>query len=79
MKQPQTLKEAIEYFSDPANCFEYVINLRWQNGTIVCPHCQSQAVSLVATRRVWNCLACRKQFSLKVGTIFEDSAIGLDK
>lgn len=79
MKQPQTLKEAIEYFSDPATCFEYAVNLRWQDGIAICPHCGSEYVSFVATRKIWNCLKCKKQFSVRVGTIFEDSAIGLDK
>lgn len=79
MKQPQTLKQAIEYFSDPDRCFEYAIALKWSNGIATCPHCQSQNVSLVKTRHIWNCLDCRKQFSVRVGTIFEDSALGLDK
>lgn len=79
MKQPQTLKGAIEYFSNPETCFEYVICLRWSDGIVLCPHCQSEFVSFVKTRRVWNCLHCRKQFSIKTGTIFQDSPIGLDK
>ena len=79
MKQPKTLKEAIEYFSDPVTCFEYVVNLRWANGVATCPHCNSAYVSFVATRKIWNCLACKKQFSVRVGTIFEDSAVALDK
>lgn len=79
MKEPQTLKEAIEYFSDPDMCFEYVVNLRWQNGAVTCPHCDSVYVSFVATRNIWNCLTCKKQFSIRVGTIFEDSSLGLDK
>lgn len=79
MKQPQTLKEAIEYFSDSDRCFEYVVNLRWQDGVATCPHCNSEYVSFVASRKIWNCLKCKKQFSVRVGTVFEDSAIGLDK
>ncbi len=79
MKQPQTLKQAIEYFADADRVFDYAVNLRWQNGNITCLHCQSDKVSLVKTRRIWNCLNCKKQFSVRVGTIFEDSALGLDK
>lgn len=79
MKQPQTLKEAIEYFANPETCFEYVVNLRWQDGIVTCPRCQSENVSFVRTRRIWNCLHCRKQFSIKTGTIFQNSTIGLDK
>jgi transposase-like protein len=52
--------------------------LRWFDGP-VCPSCQSKHLSFIKTRLTWTCLECRKQFSVKVGTIFEDSAIGLDK
>ena len=54
--------------------------MRWPNG-VVCPHCEGKAVSYLSTRRTWKCMnkACHKQFSVKVGTIMEDSAIGLDK
>lgn len=79
MNQPTTLKEAIEYFSDEAVCFEYVVNLRWQDGVVTCPRCNSEYVSFVTSRKIWNCLRCKKQFSVRVGTIFEDSAVTLDK
>lgn len=79
MKQPQTLKEAIEYFGDAETCFEYVVNLRWSDGVVTCPHCHSEFVGFVKTRRIWNCLKCKKQFSIKTGTIFQDSPIALDK
>lgn len=77
-KVPQTLKDAIEYFANPDTCLEYVAQMRWQEG-VACPHCQTKKVSFIATRRIWTCLNCRKQFSVKVGTIFEDSPLGLDK
>ncbi len=77
-KDPQTLKDAIEHFSDPDVCLEYVARMRWQDG-VTCPHCQSKTVSFIATRRIWTCLKCRKQFSVKVGTIFEDSPLSLSK
>lgn len=79
MKQPQTLKEAIEYFSNTETCFDYVVSLRWSDGAVTCPHCHSEFVGFVKTRRIWNCLKCKKQFSIKTGTIFQDSPIGLDK
>lgn len=78
-KTPQTLTEAIRYFSDPDVCLQTVVNLRWANG-VVCPHCGSKEQHyFIKTRRIWRCKSCAKQFSVKVGTIFEDSALGLDK
>jgi transposase-like protein len=59
-------------------CLETVSKAKWPNGP-ECPRCQSKKLSFLKTRLMWTCLACRKQFSVKVGTIFEDSAIGLDK
>lgn len=78
-KSPQTLLEAIRYFSDPDVCLETVKNLRWADG-IVCPHCGVKDDHyFIKTRQIWRCKACAKQFSVKKGTIFEDSALGLDK
>jgi len=76
---PQTLMEAIRYFSDPLTCIQLFARLRWTNGQAECPRCQAKHVSFLSTRLLWKCLDCKKQFSIKVGTIFEDSAIGLDK
>ncbi|MBI4557739.1 MAG: IS1595 family transposase [Candidatus Hydrogenedentes bacterium] len=76
--KPQTLTEAIRYFSDPDVCDSFVATLRWPHG-IECPYCQSHNVGRIATRRMYQCKQCRKQFSVKRGTIFEDSAIPLDK
>ena len=53
--------------------------LRWEDGQVTCPRCGSQEHSFLSTRRIWKCKACKRQFSLKVGTIFEDSPIGWDK
>lgn len=75
---PTTLLEAVRYFSDPDICVEYVAALRWPDGP-VCPRCEGREHSYLTTRRVWKCKSCKKQFSVKVGTIFEDSAISLDK
>jgi transposase-like protein len=77
-RQPQTLLEAIRYFSDPDVCVEFVAKLRWPEGP-VCPTCGCLDHSYISTRRIWKCKACKRQFSVKVGTIFEDSAIPLDK
>src|SRR3712207_5469749 len=75
---PETLHEAILYFSDPDVCLNFVRDLRWPNG-VACPHCGCLEPSFLKTRRIWKCKGCKKQFSVKVGTIFEDSPIGLDK
>ncbi len=75
---PSTLLEAIRYFSDVDVCTEFVAGLRWPNGP-VCPRCDGTTYSYLTTRRLWKCKACKKQFSVKVGTIFEDSPLGLDK
>jgi transposase-like protein len=79
MKAPHTLQEAIVYFGDPERAFEYAKLLRWPAGKVICPRCNSEKNSFIKTRRIWFCYGCQKQFTLKVGTIFEDSAIGLDK
>jgi transposase-like protein len=74
---PRTLVEAIRYFSDPDVCLRFVAALRWPDGP-VCPRCGSHEYSFLATRRLWKCKACKKQYSVKLGTIFEDSPLGLD-
>lgn len=75
---PQTLLEAVKYFADPDVCLKFTAELRWPNGP-VCPRCQAAEPSFISTRRVWKCKACKKQFSVKVGTIFEDSPLPLEK
>lgn len=75
---PGMLLEAIRYFSDLDVCTEFVAKLRWPDGP-VCPACGGVEYSYLTTRRLWKCKACKKQYSVKVGTIFEDSALGLDK
>jgi len=77
-KRPQNLLEAVRYFSDLDVCTDFVANLRWPNGP-VCPRCGGLDYSYISTRRLWKCKACKKQYSVKVGTVFEDSALGLDK
>jgi transposase-like protein len=79
MKTPRTLQEAIIYFSDADRCFEYAKQLRFADGKIICPRCNSDRNYFIKTRRLWLCRGCNRQFTLKVNTIFEDSPLGLDK
>lgn len=78
---PATLLEAVRYFSDLDRCDELMKEVKWPNGKIVCPKCGGESVSPVKGRRKMQCnsRACKRQFSFKVGTIFEDSPLGLDK
>jgi transposase-like protein len=77
---PQTLQEAIKYFSDPDTCLVFIVQMRWPDG-VTCPYCAGKAMSYLSTCRKWKCMnkECHKQFSAKVGTVMEDSPIGLDK
>lgn len=79
MKEPKTLQEAIAQFADKEHAFEYAKHLRWPGGNVTCPRCGTAKHSFIKTRRIWFCYTCQKQFTVKVGTIFEDSALGLDK
>jgi transposase-like protein len=79
MPTPKTLQEAIVYFSDPDRCFEYAKQMRWPDGNVVCPRCSAAKNSFIKTRKLWFCYACKKQFTIKVKTIMEDSPITLDK
>src|SRR5947208_3231329 len=79
MDAPKTLQEAIVYFSDPERAFVYAVNLRWPDGKVECPRCSGRELRFVKTRLLWFCKGCKKQFTVKVKTIFEDSPIGLDK
>src|SRR6266849_573018 len=78
--EPRTLIEAIRYFSDEDTCLDFMVSLRWPEG-VICPTCGSKEVSFVSTRRIWKCKNKhdRQQFSIKVGTVFEDSPISLTK
>jgi transposase-like protein len=77
---PKTLQEAIRFFSDPDNCLNYVATRRWPDG-VSCPTCGRTDVTFIPARRVWQCKTRhpKRQFSVKVGTVFEDSPLGLDK
>lgn len=75
---PKSLLEAVRYFSDLDVANGYVAKLRWPDGP-VCPRCDGREHSFISTRRLWKCKTCKRQFSVKLGTIFEDSPLGLDK
>ena len=81
MEEPKTLHQAILYFSDIDRCIAYLAASRWPDGVAVCPTCGRKDAAYVAKRRVWQCKSRHPkcQFSIKVGTIFEDSPIPLSK
>jgi len=78
---PQTLQEAIKYFADNERAFEFMKQVRWPDGKVACPRCGSDEVSFISTRKLWTCKHCKakKQFTIRVGTILEDSPIKFDK
>ncbi len=76
---PTTQVGAVRYFADLDTCHSFMVAMRWPSG-VSCPRCGSDNISnLMMPRRIWKCRGCKKQFSAKVGTIFEDSALGLEK
>lgn len=78
---PKTLQQAVKFFSDDLFCVRFVASRRWADGKAVCPKCGESNNTFMESRKVWQCKnkECKKQFSVKVGTIFEDSPLGLDK
>jgi transposase-like protein len=81
MDSPKTLLEAIQYFSDHDNCRNFMVDVRWADGVVRCPKCGNEKVSYLEKAKLYFCPVKhpKQKFSLKVGTIFEDSPIGLDK
>lgn len=81
MDAPTTLQEAVIYFQNAGNCLNYLAVRRWPAGVVVCPTCGSTETRFLSTRRLWECKTkhARQQFSIKIGTILEDSPLGLDK
>jgi transposase-like protein len=77
---PTTLTEAIRYFANPDFALQFMVEIRWPNG-VECPTCGSKDVRFIPTRRIWECKCkhAKRQFSVKVGTVFEDSALPIDK
>src|SRR6267142_525729 len=78
---PKTLQEAIQYFANPDTCLAFMVEQRWPDGRVLCPICGSDRVTFLADYRRWKCSGKhpRRQFSIKVGTLFEDSPLGLEK
>src|ERR1017187_10461864 len=77
----KTLQSAVVFFSEYENCRKVMMQLRWPDGVVKCPHCGSEKLTYLAKNRVWKCYTGHSmpRFSLKTGTIFEDSPLGLDK
>jgi transposase-like protein len=78
MEQPKTLQSAIKYYSDEQVCIDAVARLRWPNGP-ECPACGHKEHYYLKTQKRWKCKECYKQFTVKLGTVFEDSPISLTK
>src|SRR5437868_12078455 len=78
---PQTLHDAIKFFANEDRALDFMKAIRWPDGIVKCPRCGSTDVSFLSTRRIWKCKQAheKQQFSVKVGTVLEDSPIGLDK
>src|SRR3984957_8472262 len=81
LSAPETLQEAVIYFADADNCLNYLAAKRWPKGEAVFPTCGSKDVGFIASRRLWQCKTRhpKAQFSVKLGTILEDSPLGLEK
>ena len=79
--KPKTLQQAIIHFADPDNCLKFMVKLRWPDGKVICPTCGREDAVFLQNQRKWQCknVHDRRQFSAKVGTIMEDSALPLDK
>jgi transposase-like protein len=82
MADDLNLADLATHFADPAAAAEFLEGIRWPDGP-VCPHCDSDRAPYRlkgnAQRRLWKCAACRRQFTVTVGTIFESSHIPLNK
>jgi transposase-like protein len=81
MEAPKTLIEAVQYFSDAENCRQFMLAVRWPDGVVKCPICNSEKVTYLEKAKLYRCYGKhpKQKFSLKVGTVFEDSPIGLEK
>jgi transposase-like protein len=81
MDSPKTLQQAIQWFTDTENCRRFMVEVRWPDGVVKCPTCGATKLTWLAKAKVYRCYENhpKQKFSLKVGTVFEDSPIGLDK
>jgi Transposase zinc-ribbon domain len=77
----KTLAQAIQHFADPENCRKFMVFMRWPDGIVRCPYCSCTKLTWLAKAKVYRCYGdhAKQKFSLKVGTVFEDSPIGLEK
>jgi transposase-like protein len=77
----KTLQQAIIHFADRENCRQFMVFLRWPDGVVKCPYCDATKLTWMAKANQYRCYGDhpKQKFSLKVGTVFEDSAIGLEK
>jgi transposase-like protein len=79
MGTPKTLQQAIQHYSDEQVCIDAVAKMRWADGVPVCPACGHKDHYYLKTQKRWKCKECYKQFTVKLGTVFEDSPISLTK
>lgn len=81
MENPQTLLEAVRVYSNLETCHRLLVQIKWPSGEVTCPGCNGREIGEIASRHIFQCKTkgCRKQFGVKLGTIFEDSPLGLDK
>jgi transposase-like protein len=79
METPKTLQQAIQHYSDEQTCIDAVAKMRWPNGVPVCPACGYKEHYYLKTQKRWKCKECYKQFTVKLGTVFEESPIPLTK
>jgi len=81
MESPTTLRDAVLWFAEFEHCRQFMLELRWPDGKVACPYCGAEKLTWLPKARVWKCYAGheRPTFSLKTGTIFEDSPIPLEK
>ncbi|HMD38624.1 MAG TPA: IS1595 family transposase, partial [Candidatus Acidoferrum sp.] len=79
--KPKTLQQAMLHFASPENCLQFMIKVRWPDGVVTCPTCGREDAVFLKNQNKWQCKSVhsKRQFSVKIGTIFEDSPIGLDK
>src|SRR3989442_5499316 len=78
MQIPKTLQQAVQHFNDYDNCKDFMVQLRWPDGKVTCPQCGSSKVTYLDRARRWKCYQKhdKPKFTLKTGTIFEDSPLG---
>jgi transposase-like protein len=81
MTTPKTLQQAVIHFANPENCLKFMVKVRWPDGVVTCPTCEREDAVFLKNQGKWQCKSVhpKRQFSVKIGTIFEDSPIGLDK